>query len=192
MDGWLDFCWKSLEVPVQTLGDNSVVHSAKSDIETALAILEDHVQNNQFLVGDGITLQDISAAGVLHKALSLGMELKHVHVGKWYEFMKERFCLQNLSLSRNEMGETRDRFLNTSGVSNSIYERRRVRIKDVLADDGSRYMRETITVTGWARSVRNARKGKLLFSLCHLNYNSRHTQCNGSVAHSTERRGQIR
>ena len=48
-------------------------------------------------------------------------------------------------------------------VTTSLYRRNRIRIKEVLAADGTTYMNQQVTVAGWARTTRNANKGQLLF-----------------------------
>jgi asparaginyl-tRNA synthetase len=48
-------------------------------------------------------------------------------------------------------------------VANNLYRRHRIRIKEILANDGKDYLNQTITVAGWARTTRNANKGQLLF-----------------------------
>jgi asparaginyl-tRNA synthetase len=48
-------------------------------------------------------------------------------------------------------------------VENNLYRRHRVRIKEVLANDGTQYLNKIVTVAGWARTTRNANKGQLLF-----------------------------
>lgn len=48
-------------------------------------------------------------------------------------------------------------------VQSNYYRRHRVRVKEVMANDGAQYLNQTITVAGWARTTRNANKGQLLF-----------------------------
>jgi len=48
-------------------------------------------------------------------------------------------------------------------VEANLYRRHRVRIKEVMANDGAQYLNQTITVAGWCRTTRNANKGQLLF-----------------------------
>ena len=48
-------------------------------------------------------------------------------------------------------------------VQSNLYRRHRIRIKEVMANDGKQYLNKTITVAGWARTQRNANKGQLLF-----------------------------
>jgi len=48
-------------------------------------------------------------------------------------------------------------------VESNYYRRHRVRIKEVMVNDGAQYLGKTITVAGWARTTRNANKGQLLF-----------------------------
>jgi len=46
-------------------------------------------------------------------------------------------------------------------VTNNLYKRNRIRIKEALAE--ASYVDQEITVAGWARTTRNANKGQLLF-----------------------------
>jgi len=48
-------------------------------------------------------------------------------------------------------------------VESNYYRRHRVRVKEVMANEGAQYLNKTITVAGWARTTRNANKGQLLF-----------------------------
>jgi asparaginyl-tRNA synthetase len=48
-------------------------------------------------------------------------------------------------------------------VVSNLYRRHRIRIKEVVKNDGTDYLDQTITVAGWARTTRNANKGELLF-----------------------------
>jgi RND family efflux transporter MFP subunit len=48
-------------------------------------------------------------------------------------------------------------------VESKLYRRHRIRIKEVLANEGADYLGQTMTVAGWARTTRNANKGQLLF-----------------------------
>eukprot|EP00535_Pseudo-nitzschia_heimii_P010648 CAMPEP_0197178384 /NCGR_PEP_ID=MMETSP1423-20130617/3675_1 /TAXON_ID=476441 /ORGANISM="Pseudo-nitzschia heimii, Strain UNC1101" /LENGTH=517 /DNA_ID=CAMNT_0042628109 /DNA_START=118 /DNA_END=1668 /DNA_ORIENTATION=+ len=48
-------------------------------------------------------------------------------------------------------------------VESNLYRRHRVRVKEVMANEGAQYLNKTITVAGWARTTRNANKGQLLF-----------------------------
>ena len=48
-------------------------------------------------------------------------------------------------------------------VESNLYRRHRIRIKEVMANDGAQYLNKTITVAGWCRTTRNANKGQLLF-----------------------------
>lgn len=48
-------------------------------------------------------------------------------------------------------------------VVSTLYRRHRVRVKEIMANDGAQFLNKTITVAGWARTTRNANKGQLLF-----------------------------
>jgi len=48
-------------------------------------------------------------------------------------------------------------------VVNKLYKRNRIRVKEILANDGAAYMGQRVTVAGWTRTTRNANKGQLLF-----------------------------
>lgn len=50
-------------------------------------------------------------------------------------------------------------------VENNLYRRHRVRIKEVMANEGAEHLNKTVTVGGSARTTRNVNKGQLLSSM---------------------------
>lgn len=165
VDGWLDFCWNSLEIPLQVMEENaavvfSSVEVAKSDIHAALAILENQFQENKHLVGDNVTLADISIVVVLHKAVSLGVEWKLAKLQTWFESMTQLEFLQKAIRPQSTL-EGNAGCSELPAVVDNLYQHRRIRIKEALTVN--RCCNQTIAVAGWARTIRSAGKGKLLF-----------------------------
>jgi len=112
---------------------------------------------------------------------------KLVHITEWYkmvlglDFMQEAISTQQSSSSSSSSGvatapataptsAAAPTTSSTSGVSlngtappvtNSLYKRNRIRIKEILSDPQT-YIGTTVTVAGWTRTVRKA-SGKLVF-----------------------------
>jgi len=86
IDSWVEFCTHELEVPLCTwvlpvMGTYPEIPEAtacaKEDVKRSMNVLDKHLLHNQFMVGDSITLADISVCC----ALVDGM--KHVFDGKY-------------------------------------------------------------------------------------------------------------
>lgn len=185
VDGWVSYAFNSLDVPLDVLERDTTVKSVQADIAHSLAVLDAHLTYQTFMVGHTITLADISIALSLHKAVALGAwdvsdmeKVEETHVARWYDTVTHQSFFQT-TLSTSVQGGTvlggsaaAASALSGSGVRmngvappvvGNAYTRRRIRIKEVLANDGTTYMDQTITVAGWARTTRNANKGQLLF-----------------------------
>ena len=74
VDSWVDFCSHDLELPVSmwiypVFGympyNAAVTAKAKGDVSRALQVLENHLGDKTYLVGDKITLADITVASTL-------------------------------------------------------------------------------------------------------------------------------
>jgi elongation factor 1-gamma len=74
VDSWIDFCGHEIELPAvmwfyPVLGylpaNPAATEKAKSDLGRALAVLEAHLLDKTFLVGNGVTLADIVIASTL-------------------------------------------------------------------------------------------------------------------------------
>ena len=76
IDGWLNFVWNSIDVPLQVLSQDASVASVKDDVAASLQTLEEHLakhENQPYLVGRKVSVGDISLAVTLSRATSLGV-----------------------------------------------------------------------------------------------------------------------
>lgn len=174
VDGWLEFAWNSLELPLQVLslrvkdGSKTVDAAVLKDMDAVLMTVENHLKDKEYFVGDCITLADISIAVSLRKAVSLGVNIKHTSVVRWYETIARKDFFQRTPATTTCTGTESIHIVSVKindaldgpPMVESLHRRRRVRIKEAL---GGQYLNQTITVCGWARTIRSASKGKLLF-----------------------------
>lgn len=102
IDGWVSFVWKSFEVPLEVLGiDSECADAVKADFAASLAIVESHLREKTYIVGDMISLADISLAVVLHRAVTFNVltAVNTSNVARWYESTtKQDFFLAALKL----------------------------------------------------------------------------------------------
>ena len=177
VDGWVSFGWNSFEVPLEVLEKDPSVDSVKADIAASLGTLDAHLKDKTYVVGGTISLADISLAIALHNAVSSGvLEVKAANVARWYATITSQDFFQTTMTTPTSagtvLGGASVSSFSGSGVAfngqappvvGAMYKRRRIRIKEAIANDGSEYINQTITVAGWARTTRNANKGTLLF-----------------------------
>lgn len=84
IDGWLAFIWSSIDLPLQVLagGANEAI---QKDLDLALAKLEMHLQHKEFMVGQTITLADISLAVSLQGAREVTKPKEKSNLSRWYQ-----------------------------------------------------------------------------------------------------------
>ena len=172
VEGWISFIWASLDLPIQVIATG-----ANADLADAVNTLERHLTYKTYMVGDTITIADISLAVSLHSAVTAGAWVpKDNNLTRYYQTMThQRFfadAVKALASSTASVGggpaapdTSSGVFMNgySPAVVNNLYRRHRIRIKEVLGGDGTTFIEQTITVAGWARTTRNANKGELLF-----------------------------
>jgi len=175
----------ALDIPVEALcqakssgvSEEGMVEVVKFDFTSALEALEKHLQFNTFMVGHSVTGADISGCSVLYQALLFKLwdteNEKLQNVNRWYQtishqdFFQTSLALLSSSLSaapKSSASSASDGVALSGvapGVYPKLYNRERLRVKELLAD--ASLIGTTATVAGWARTVRNANKGKLLF-----------------------------
>ena len=66
IDGWLSFLWTSIDLPSYILAGGENIQIQK-DLDEALAKLDGHLRDKRFMVGDAVSLADISLAISLEK-----------------------------------------------------------------------------------------------------------------------------
>jgi len=97
VDQWLDFTLSEIDLPTRVwifaiLGmlevDAAGLAKAKADIRKVLGILNDHLEDRTFLVGERVTLADIVVAihllGLYTKALDGGFRKAFVNTNRWF------------------------------------------------------------------------------------------------------------
>ena len=182
VDGWLSFVWSSLDVTLDA--------DQQADLSAPLHTLEEYLHHRTYLVGENLTIADISLAVTLHMATvhNLCDCANYTNVHRFYETVHHQRAYMwafkalvefdiavgaptaaapavsaatTASFSTPPMGVLRNG--PPTPVVHKLYQRHRIRIKEVLMGDGAEYIEKTITVAGWARTTRNANKGQLLF-----------------------------
>jgi aspartyl/asparaginyl-tRNA synthetase len=176
VDGWLDFGHVSLDLSLQLLQGGAT--EAAAEFASAKAILDQHLQSRTFLVGHFVTLADIRIALSLYSDVNQGLWKPEqadpsVNLVRWYDTVTNQDWFHSsvkslgnstTAASTTTTGAPVGVALNGSPppVFNNKYRRHRVRIKEVLLNGGVDYLNQSITVAGWARTVRKA-SSKLLF-----------------------------
>ncbi|GBG25793.1 Elongation factor 1-gamma 1 [Hondaea fermentalgiana] len=98
IESWVDFCANEIEVPATmatypiigwTENSPEVTSAAVKALKSALAVLEDHLKTETFLVGRSITLADIAIAAALVLPMKFVLDAKArkqlVCVTRWFE-----------------------------------------------------------------------------------------------------------
>jgi len=182
VDGWLQFSSSSIDLPLQVLLQQSSQTSSLEDWKASLQVLDQHLVSNTYMVGNAVTLADITIVVALQTAASQGNgqwwdpeESDLTNLTRWYETMihQEWFTtsVQQLKASSGSTAVALASTATTSGVQlngpptpvvNEMYRRHRIRIKEVLQGSGTNFVGQTITVAGWAKTIRKA-SSKLFF-----------------------------
>jgi fructose-specific component phosphotransferase system IIB-like protein len=163
--------------------DASLVESIKKDMEFSVSVVNCHLLPSAYMVGDKVTIADISLVIALQDAAGANLfdpssdDEKTTHIRKWYnaittaDFFKQAKALLSTSVvsaaaesssSASNDGVTMHGV--APAVKNKLYKRHRIRIKEVL--NNPTYVGKTVTVAGWTRTVRKA-GGKLLLTMVH-------------------------
>jgi asparaginyl-tRNA synthetase len=162
------------------------------DWKDALTKLNQHLTFQTYMVGQaGVTLADIRLLVSLYTAVNAGVwdataaaaESQDTNnLVRWYQTLthQEWFTTSVKSLatisaapvggasaSASAAAASTGAGIQLNGVApavvGNLYRRHRIRIKEVVKNEGNDYLDQSITVAGWARTTRNANKGQLLF-----------------------------
>jgi len=176
---WLDFSYNTLETPMQVLlalasdkpefamGSSEKTGAevkALADVKSAISSLESHLKDKTFLVGERLTVADISLCCAVSELVKLGQVdgSEYMSVFRWFMTISSRPCLSkhlgSPTLAAPAMAVP-------SLVVESLgkrWGRSRIRVKELLAE-GLSAEGKTVTVKGWVRTVREAEKGELVF-----------------------------
>ena len=191
VDQWLEFTWGEIEVPLEALKvttatgeiatgeiDSALRVKVKEDVVRNLCILDTHLLSKTFLVGDNVTIADISLACALSGS---GWELvggdAPTNVKRWFNTMINQPELGGAASTPSSSSTPSGSILfggEAPYVTPNLFRRTRLRVKE-LFNTAPTLIGQTITVKGWARTLRLADKGKIIF--LELNDGS----CNESV-----------
>jgi asparaginyl-tRNA synthetase len=176
VDGWLSFLWSSVDLPLQVLVQDPQSQAALKDLFDVLVNIDALMLRQTFLVGHSPTLADIRLAVSLEQATALGFwdagTESTANLGRFYQTVAHQPWFATPA-SRAPSLPTRDSttpngtqgvLLNGAAppVVNKMYRRHRIRIKEILKADATACVDQTITVAGWARTVRK-QGAKLMF-----------------------------
>eukprot|EP00742_Colponemidia_sp_Colp-10_P001824 GILJ01001950.1.p1 GENE.GILJ01001950.1~~GILJ01001950.1.p1 ORF type:complete len:765 (-),score=137.11 GILJ01001950.1:78-2129(-) len=95
VDQWLDFIASEVDPvvslvlrPLQGAAGKAVADSIQQDLDKLLRVIDSHLQNETYLVGQGITLADISLAATLFHVYANVFDVnklsEFMHVGRWF------------------------------------------------------------------------------------------------------------
>jgi aspartyl/asparaginyl-tRNA synthetase len=183
VDSWLQWTWSNVDLPCST--------SDASLLEPALGHLDAHLTYRTYLVGDCITAADISVAASLERAAAAVAADQYPNLARWRSTVAQQsWWIQARATTKSadapvtasasaaaasasrSAAATLPSSSSAAGVElngpappvlNQKYRRPRLRIKELLGtDQGVSYEQQTVTVAGWARTIRKA-SAKLLF-----------------------------
>jgi aspartyl/asparaginyl-tRNA synthetase len=210
VESWLSYFWSSVDLPLQVAQQQS--SSSKDDLTQAWNRINHHLAQRTYLVGHSVTVADIGLVVSLAAAAQAGVWESSLdshsstpHLARWYDTMiHQEWYTTDSSASSSTKASSSSRAMPvtpsaSSGngvqmhgppppVTSRLYRRERVRIKELLQTNDSSsvssYLDQTVTVAGWARSVR--KQGKLLFVALNDGSTATSLQC---VLHQLECEG---
>jgi len=169
VDAWLSFLGDSVDLPVEA-------KNAK-DFESAVRILEAHLTYQTYLVGNSVTVADIALTVALYTASTSGIwePTPETNLDRYFATMTHQdFWAAALEAqsSSSPIGQPHSGAASGAGVMmngtappvvNKMYRRHRIRIKELIVNDGAEHIGKQVTVAGWTRTTRNANKGQIMF-----------------------------
>lgn len=172
VDAWLQWTWSNLDLPATS--------SREDLLQAALQHLDQHLTFRTYLVGNCITAADISVAASL-EAASTAVLSSFDNVTRWSSTVTQQewwvaakgalgSSLEGPVFTRSSPGAvsaTSAGGVQLNGPAPAVvshkYRRPRLRIKELLGNDqGRSFQQQTVTVAGWARTIRKA-SAKLMF-----------------------------
>ena len=176
VDQWLELTWQDVEVPLQLLlsidaGNPAnvvgaeekakIIEKAKSDLSKMLNTLESTMSSRTFLIGERVTIADISLFCAYGTAIKKGYNNLSAFPSckRWFLTVANLSGISDLVKSIADV--INDQKVESSNVGGK-WRRSRIRVKELLAM-GESAIGTDVTVKGWVRTSRSAEKGKLFF-----------------------------
>ncbi len=158
------------EVPIQAVfasSVSSVIDQAKLDIAQNLAVLEDHMTTKTFMVGENVSLADISLFSVYLVAVQLKLFdiATFPSLFRWFMTVGSHADIRavlgdlNSAIGGDDLVKGQQPIRSTPAGK---WDRHRVRVKELLKE-GSSAVGKEVTLKGWVRTARTAEKGLCLF-----------------------------
>jgi aspartyl/asparaginyl-tRNA synthetase/glutathione S-transferase len=170
VDQWIDASVSLLAVPVvayQNAPDaKAIADRVSQDLQSAYSVLDKQLLERTYIACDYITAADLILASVMTEAAAISSIDAFVNVVRWHNTITAKGVAgadappappSSSTASSTHSG------LSLSGVPPAVtevlFKRSRIRIKEALKLPEN----TAVTVSGWARTVRSADAGKLLF-----------------------------
>lgn len=164
------------EVPVQTLlglriGTLASVEEtpilekrARTDLFNNLTVLEEHLSSRTYMVGEKISLADISLFAVYRVAIEIGAVDATLlpSLFRWYMTVGSLGQVKSVIGEASPLPETLTVVVPGSSSAQGKWDRRRIRVKELL-QQGEAAIGNEVVLKGWIRTTRTADKGALLF-----------------------------
>jgi len=179
VDQWLEFSWHELEIAVNLLlglrdATQPIVveaherpfleKKAKVDIMNNLSVLEDHLSTRTYIVGEKITLADISIFTAYRTIVQLGAVDPSLlpALFRWYMTIANHPKIKAVVVEDDVIKADTPIVQPTAEKSSSKWDRHRIRVKELL-QQGESLIGSEVILKGWIRTTRTAEKGAVLF-----------------------------
>ncbi|GBG24668.1 Asparagine--tRNA ligase [Hondaea fermentalgiana] len=171
--------------------DEVTARSTKALVDEVCAVVDKKLRKASYLVGDALTFADVAVASALVGPLRSAIEAKPrqsklSNVSRWFEtILKESSmdaCLESpfsfyagkaaqAAAAGEAAAKAAAKATSITGAAmgaeqvpmGKLFKRSHSRVKDILETDSKTAVGKTVSVCGWARTVRSAGKGSLAF-----------------------------
>jgi hypothetical protein len=137
---------------------------AKMDIMNNLSVLEDHLSTRTYIVGEKITLADISIFTAYRTIVQLGSVDPSLlpALFRWYMTIANHPKIKAVVVEDDVIKADTPILQPTAEKSSSKWDRHRIRVKELL-QQGESLIGSEVILKGWIRTTRTAEKGAVLF-----------------------------
>lgn len=137
---------------------------AKVDIMNNLSVLEDHLSTRTYIVGEKITLADISIFTVYRTIVQLHAVDPSLlpALFRWYMTIANHPKIKAVVVEDTVIKADTSIVQPIAEKSSSKWDRHRIRVKELL-QQGESLIGSEVILKGWIRTTRTAEKGAVLF-----------------------------
>lgn len=137
---------------------------AKTDLFNNLTVLEEHLSTRTYMVGEKLSLADISLFAVYRAAVEIGAVDASLlpSLFRWYMTIGSNEKVKGAVGEASPVSETLAVVVPGSSSEQGKWDRRRIRVKELL-QQGEAAIGSEVVLKGWIRTSRSADKGALLF-----------------------------